>query len=214
MSVLPLIRTGRTSCDLRSSPEEVLPPHPMWTCVLKQSSIGFLEAQPLTSNSFCDDEKLEFFSCAQKSEALKTAKKKKHECHYLFVTIICGCYILRFRKNRKNFFQHIRHSGVSKTALCFPPRLWNMHNHSLLSVSAFSFLPSRAVASSRKSMIVGVSQAKLTGAHCTMWHVSRIFAMTTCIYIAATSVETLPHLLSQWISTLKPFTFGCVNHKI
>ena len=60
--------------------------------------------------------------------------------------------------------------------------LWNTHNHSLLIVSAFSFLPSCAITSSRKwrlmtSMIVGVLRAfVLTGervhaAPCGMFHV-------------------------------------------
>ena len=38
-----------------------------------------------------------------------------------------------------------------------------------------------------------------------------IYAKTTCIYVAATSVKTLPHLLSQWLSKLKAFTFGCAK---
>ena len=33
---------------------------------------------------------------------------------------------------------------------------------------------------------------RITGSPCTMWHVSRIFVKTACIYIASTSVETVP----------------------
>ena len=83
------------------------------------------------------------------------------------------CEFLRFWKNRKIksprkflpthqalwciYNQKLRDTYFS---------LWNMHNHSLLMVSAFSFLPSRVVTSSRKwrlmtSMTVGDSRAKL-----------------------------------------------------
>ena len=104
------------------------------------------------------------------------------------------CEFLRFGKKitklststRKNFYQHIRHSGVYTIKNCMMFPLWNMHNHSPLIVSAISFLPSRATMSSRKwrlmiSIIVGVSRAKLklcsrriTTAHwpCGMFHVT------------------------------------------
>ena len=67
----------------------------------------------------------------------------------------------------------------SQTTWCLP--LWNMHNHSLLIVFAFSFLLSRAITCLRKwHLMVSISQAKLklcsyriTGARCTIWHVSR-----------------------------------------
>ena len=79
------------------------------------------------------------------------------------------CEFLRFGKDaklstRKSFYQHIRHSGVQlKIAWRF--QFWTMHIHSLLIVSAFSFLPSRAITRSRRrlmiSMILGVSWENL-----------------------------------------------------
>ena len=88
-------------------------------------------------------------------------------CYYylrvLYFANFCDLEKIAKLSTRKNFYQHIRHSDTIKTC-CF--LLWNMHNRALLSVSAFSFFPSRAVTSSRKwrlmtSMIVAVSRAKL-----------------------------------------------------
>ena len=109
---------------------------------------------------------------------------------YLIVTIICGYYILRIFaiwKNHKIKYpqkslptHHALWCSTITNRVMLP--LWNMHNHSLLIVSAFSFLPSCAITSSRKwrlmtSMIVGVLRAfVLTGervhaAPCGMFHV-------------------------------------------
>ena len=89
-------------------------------------------------------------------------------CYYylrvLYFANFCDLEKIAKLSTRKNFYQHIRHSGVYTiaTARGFP--LWNMHNHSLLIVFAFSFLSSRAITSLRKwrlmtSMIVGVLPA-------------------------------------------------------
>ena len=142
---------------------------------------------------------------------IQTYKDRQTIGIYLIVTIICGYYILRNFANwkkiaklstRKNFYQHIvsPHSHISCLSL-FTNTSGTMayYNHKLHGVfhfgtctiilfsivSAFSFLPFRAITSSRKwrlmiLMIVGVSRAKLklssyriTGARCTVWHVSR-----------------------------------------
>ena len=72
-------------------------------------------------------------------------------CYYylrvLYFANFCDLEKIAKLSTRKNFYQHIRHSDTIKTC-CF--LLWNMHNRALLSVSAFSFVPSRAVTSSRK----------------------------------------------------------------
>ena len=89
-------------------------------------------------------------------------------CYYylrvLYFANFCDLEKIAKLSTRKNFYQHIRHSDTIMKTCCF--LLWNMHNRALLSVSAFSFVPSRAVTSSRKwrlmtSMIVAVSRAKL-----------------------------------------------------
>ena len=78
---------------------------------------------------------------------------------YLFVTIICRyMYILRIfaswkkiakLSTRKHFCHHIRHSAVWKITNCVMFSTVEYAYNSLLIVSAFSFLPSRARA--RKS---------------------------------------------------------------
>ena len=53
------------------------------------------------------------------------------------------------QSTRKNIYRHIWHSGVC-TITNYVMFATNMHNHSLLIVSAFSFLLSRAITRLRK----------------------------------------------------------------
>ena len=121
------------------------------------------------------------------------------------------CEFLRFGKNRKfkypQKFLPTHQACNIKSETGFP--FLNVHNHILFDRCCLFFLPSCAITSSRKwrlmiSMIVGVSCCyRIPGARCTMWHNSRnSTGKTTCIYIAATSAWTLPHLLSRQISKL------------
>ena len=106
---------------------------------------------------------------------------------YLIVTIFCE--FLRFGKiaklsTRKNFYQHLRHSRVCTitncvAAWCFPLNLEHAKSFSFDHL-CLSFLPSRAVTSSRKwrlmiSMIVGVSREqnyRVRAAPCGMFHIN------------------------------------------
>ena len=111
----------------------------------------------------------------------------------------------------------------SKTAWCFP--FWKFQErgyNSLLIVSAFSFLSSRAITSSRKwrlmtSMIVGVARAnfklcshRITGARCSIWHVPR---NSTRIHVLTLLQLKCGHCHIYETSGCQSwaFTFGCAK---
>ena len=113
-------------------------------------------------------------------------------CYYylrvLYFANFCDLEKIAKLSTRKNFYHHIRHSGVYTITNCGMFSTLEHAYNSLLIVSAFSFLSSRAITSSRKcrlmiSMIVGVARAnfkicshRITGARCTIWHVPHIFS--------------------------------------
>ena len=87
-------------------------------------------------------------------------------CYY-FLRVLYFANFCDLEKNRK---------------IKYPQKFLPSHQDKLRDVfhfgTAFSFLPSHAITSSRKcrlmiSMIVGVGCYWITGACCTMWHVSR-----------------------------------------
>ena len=150
----------------------------------------------------------------------------------LFAGIIF-CEFLRFGKNRKIKYPQKFLPTYQAPWFIYNHKLrddypfWIMHNLSLLIVSAFSFLPSGAITSSKKwrlmlSMIVGVSRVnfvlRFTGPSndgCTVHHVECCYMKTTMYLLLHVldcnnfSLDT-PTLLSQ-SSQSWAFTFGCAK---
>ena len=134
---------------------------------------------------------------------------------------------MRIGKNRKNKYPQI----FLPTHLA----LWWMCNHKLRDVCHFgtciiilfwSFLPfftsfpchhelakvtfddiDRWSFTSKRKLC----SYRITGARCTIWHFSQIYTRAECEdYIAANSVQALPHLLGKWILKLSVY-LGCAK---
>ena len=170
------------------------------------------------------------FPCREQGVSVPAETKGAPAETTLLLLLFAGtmvCEFLRIGKNRKNKYPQI----FLPTHLA----LWCMCNHKLGDVCHFgtciiilfwSFLPfftslpchhelakvtfddiDRGSFTSKRKLC----SYRITGARCTIWHFSQIYTRVEYEdYIAANSVQALPHLLSKWILKLSLY-LGCAK---